>query len=149
MLLVAILAGGVIFGIAVSCGEDFEDCYGSDYLGCACPDGGWGYAKCSPLGDFVTATCVCDGTTPGVDAGEVDAGEPDAAEGTDAGGCTVDAGDAGYFGLCASNTDCASCVCASFGDAGRCTRRCISLVDCPAPADACTSRGVCRPGPGT
>lgn len=142
-LLVAILAGGVIFGLAASCAESFDDCYGNDYLGCACPDGGWGYAKCSPLGDFVTAICVCDGKTPGLDAGETPAGEP-----AEAGGC-VDAGDGGYFAPCTSGEDCTSCVCEKFADAGRCTKACTSLADCPAPADSCTSRGVCRPGPGT
>lgn len=145
MLLLAALAGSGTFALIASCGEDYKDCYGSDYLGCSCPDGGWGYAKCSPLGDFVTAICVCDGTTPGLDAGPIEAGGTDAA----AEASCADAGDGGYFAPCATNDDCASCLCEKFGDAGRCTKSCASLADCPAPADACTSRGVCRPGPGT
>jgi hypothetical protein len=137
--------------VAFACGEQYKDCYGTDYTACVCADGGFGYAKCSPLGDFQTVACVCDGTTPGIDSG-VDAGPPSPA-------CLVDAGDGGtvpfdggtrtkkFLEDCATSGDCETCLCDTFGTSRRCTVPCTTASDCPAPSDACTSRGVCRPPP--
>jgi hypothetical protein len=140
MALVARAVGG--------CGEDYDrTCYAGDYRGCQCPGGGWGYARCTPLGEFDTV-CACDGTTPGVDAGKDTGGPPPDAEGAEV--CISDAGADGgvkkYLEVCTTNAECETCLCEVFAGSGRCTKRCTSLDPCPAPADACTNRGVCRPG---
>jgi hypothetical protein len=144
-LLVLAFVAAVIAAIAFACDEDFKDCYGTDYQGCRCEDGGFGYQKCSPLGDYQGVSCVCDGTTPGVDAGH------DAATGT---ACVSDSGvkdtvtpaSRRYLQPCLDNPDCDSCMCVKFNDAGRCTKACKTIADCPPPSDACTPEGLCHPG---
>lgn len=91
----------IIIAIA-ACGEDFKDCYGDDLVSCLCPSGAFGYAKCGPSGDFKSSVCVCDGTTPGVDAGKDSSPEDAALEASSSGGpchreggVDPDAGDAG------------------------------------------------------
>lgn len=84
----------VIVAIA-ACGEDFKDCYGDDLVSCLCSDGAFGYAKCGPSGDFKSSACVCDGTTPGVDAGKDAALEASGGGPCHRDGGLDDAGDAG------------------------------------------------------
>jgi hypothetical protein len=92
---VVVSVGSIAVCIAAGCTEEYKDCYGDDYVACLCAGGGAGYAKCSPLGDYKTVACVCDGTTPGVDAGTADA-EIDA--GGDAASCPRKAGSGGGTG---------------------------------------------------
>lgn len=42
-------------------------CYAGEYAGCTCDNGAVGYAACDPVRNAWGA-CVCDGTTPGIDA---------------------------------------------------------------------------------
>jgi hypothetical protein len=135
------------------CDEEYKACYPGDFIACTCVSGALGYARCAPLGDYLTSVCVCDGKTPGVDGGRGDAGGDGSAE-ADGSACLADAGIEGdaeagsrrpYFEPCTTNEDCASCLCERFAGSGRCTLPCTTLEQCPAPADACTSRNVCRP----
>ena len=138
-----------LLAVAGGCEEQSKTCYPGDYLGCTCAGGANGYALCSPSGDFASSTCVCNGTTPGIDGGTRDAAADARADAADAGACVPDAGgDAGlkkYFEPCTTSAECETCVCENFGGSLKCTTTCTSVDQCPAPADACTNRGVCRP----
>jgi hypothetical protein len=59
-LLVALSAG--------ACGEDQPTCFAGEYAACNCAGGARGYQVCLASQDAYAA-CVCDGTTPGLDAG--------------------------------------------------------------------------------
>ena len=149
---VPILLGAtlVVARAAAGCDEASPECHAGDYLGCTCADGGAGYAACSSRGNYDTSACVCDGTTPGLDAGTPDgAGSTTGDAMLDGGSCTRDAGDAALrtlFESCTTAEDCESCTCVSFGSKGAlCTTRCTSPAQCAAPAVTCTNRGVCRP----
>ncbi len=67
-VLIVLALTALLVAVIGACGEDFKACYAGDHIGCPCPNGGWGYAACSPAGDYVNVRCVCDGTTPGIDA---------------------------------------------------------------------------------
>jgi hypothetical protein len=148
VVLVAMLA---VARIAAGCEEDFKECYAGDYLGCTCENGRTGYAACSAQSDYASSQCVCDGTTPGVDASRPDTGSDAALDAStgDAASCAGDAGDAGrkkLFEPCTAADECEGCRCESFGTKGQlCTISCTSGEQCPAPSDMCTNRGVCRP----
>ncbi len=148
----SVLVVAVAIGITVTtlggCDEDYEECYPGDYQSCDCAGGAFGYAACSPAGDFRSATCVCDGTTPGVDAGDGRSPERSANDGgacvADDGG--VDGGRRGYAEACSAAGDCASCLCESFaGLPPICSAPCTTVEECPSPSEQCTNRGVCRP----
>lgn len=87
-LLVLSAIASLIIAMA-ACGEDFKDCYAGDLIACTCNGGATGYATCGASGDYKSSACVCDGTTPGIDAGP----SLDAANDADAAGrpCTTDA----------------------------------------------------------
>jgi hypothetical protein len=129
--LALVAVASVIVAVA-ACGEDFKDCYGEDLVSCTCAGGALGYAKCGPAGDYKSSACVCDGTTPGVDAGA----------------CTRDGGatDSGAFKKdfesCATANECDGCRCELFQSKQLCTHACLSDADCP--LTGCTPRGVCR-----
>jgi len=118
----------VVVLVALACDEEFAPCYPGDFVGCACASGARGYAACT---NETYGACVCDGVTPGLDAGR------DAT--------ATCGGTKPLFDDCAANAECASCRCETFGTRGRCTVPCTSVAECPAPADVCTNRGVCRP----
>jgi hypothetical protein len=90
----------------LGCDEEYKTCYPGDYLGCTCPNGQPGFAACA---NEAYGQCVCDGTTPGLDAG----GTRDAAVANEGGGRNRDAGDAGD----AAGED-ASAAASDAGDAG-------------------------------
>ena len=142
-LLVLIAVASVVL-VSAACGEDFKDCYGDDLISCTCEGGALGYAKCGPSGDYKSSPCVCDGSTPGVDAGKSDAG--DAGDASDA-VCTRDGGvtDSGAFKQdfepCAAADECDGCRCEPFQNTRLCTRSCASDAEC---AHGCNQRGVCR-----
>jgi hypothetical protein len=85
-----VLASLALVAAALACVKSSKPCYLGDYNGCLCADGGYGYQACAPSEDGF-GTCICDGTTPGLDAG-VDAAPPREAG---SGGGHRDAGDAG------------------------------------------------------
>lgn len=142
---VALGITGVTLAI-VACAEDPPACYEGDYVGCACEPNtsGFtrGYAVCRPeLGGY--GTCICDGKTPGLDAGSA---STDAASAVDV---SVDAAKLALFAPCAKDEECASGKCSSYGD-GRtlCTYACkveTEASDCPAPSRGCNGQGVCKP----
>lgn len=131
LLLVLAAVASALLAIA-ACQEDFQDCYGQDLVACSCSNGDPGYAKCGPGGTYAGSACVCDGTTPGIDAGACTRpGGPDAS-----GTFKKD------FEPCATADECEGCRCESFQDKLACTRACATDADCP---DAgCNQRGVCR-----
>lgn len=74
----AIAAAAVL---VAACAGDEPPCRAGDYVGCTCNDGAHGYAACRPDIEGY-GSCVCDGTTPGLDAGPRDAStDVDAAAG--------------------------------------------------------------------
>lgn len=137
---VALGITGVTLAI-VACAEDRPACYEGEYIGCTCEPNtsGFtvGYALCRPeLGGY--GTCICDGKTPGFDAGP---------KTIDAAADTLEAaGGKALFSACAKADECASSNCFTFGD-GRmlCTKSCATPNDCPAPSPGCNGQGVCRP----
>lgn len=57
-------------GATTACSPDRPTCYDGDYEACPCGDAGnTGLAMCLPSHDGYGA-CVCDGSTPGLDAGD-------------------------------------------------------------------------------
>ncbi|MFO0742557.1 MAG: hypothetical protein U0270_42180 [Labilithrix sp.] len=138
MRLLLVLPASVIVAIA-ACGEDFEDCYGEDLIACTCAGGVPGYATCAN-GSYRGSPCVCDGTTPGIDAGK-DSGT------SEAGACTREAGvdDSGAlkkdFEPCANADECEGCRCELFASTLLCTRSCRSDAEC---TSGCNPRGICR-----
>lgn len=54
------------------------------------------------------------------------------------------AGTTAYLGTCATDDECTSCICRSFGHSKVCTKSCTGPADCPAPSGGC-SNGFCRP----
>lgn len=57
----------VVLAAVVACDEDFKDCYEGDRVACSCGGDTFGYARCNASAKY--EACVCDGTTPGLDAG--------------------------------------------------------------------------------
>lgn len=134
-----------------ACGEDYKDCYDQDLITCNCANGAVGYAKCSPAGDFKSSPCICDGATPGIDAGRdssaKDAGSNDGSMNDAALVCTRDAGaDAAGtkkdFETCTTADECDGCRCELFQNQHLCTRSCTGDADCP--GTGCNQRGICR-----
>lgn len=128
-------------------------CYAGDFRPCSCNGGGRGFQACraSTETDFEGdeyGVCVCDGTTPGVDASAtsrdaagdvaVDAGEPDAT--------IADAGRLGFLAPCETNEQCETGLCHTFSQKGTfCTKACTLPADCPPPSNGCNNQGICRP----
>ncbi|MCW5815152.1 MAG: hypothetical protein KIT84_29265 [Labilithrix sp.] len=130
------MAPAVVVAAAAACDEDYKACYEGDYVACTCGGDTLGYARCNANERF--DACVCDGTTPGLDAGRE--------SGAVAPACVPDAGVVRkYFEECTSNEECETCRCESFQGRGLCTTTCTNVTECAPPSDACTNRGVCRP----
>src|SRR6185437_2476396 len=89
--------------IAAAGEEDFKRCYAGDYVSCRCGADSFGYAQCNTVDAF--GPCVCDGTTPGIDAGHPEAGSEAGAPVA----CKPNTGTKQYFDDCAANEECASC----------------------------------------
>jgi hypothetical protein len=96
--LAACILGLVPLCAVAACGEDQPFCFAGDYRACSCSADTRGYQRCMPSQDGYDV-CVCDGKTPGLDAGRadadaqtpnLDAGDEDG----DAENPDVDAGDA-------------------------------------------------------
>lgn len=132
-----------ILTIVVACGEDRPPCYRGDFVGCTCANGAYGYQACRDAEDGYAA-CVCNGTTPGIDASVADAARADAAP-----DALVDAGKRALFASCTTNEECESGLCFEFGMGQRiCTKPCTAATaatDCPLPSPGCNNKGVCRP----
>jgi hypothetical protein len=125
--LVACAALGI--AVLVACSPAYPTCYRGEYQGCTCPNAEHGYQACNVTEDGFQQ-CICDGTTPGVDAG-VEAS---------AGGA--------YMTTCGLNDACVGegVICFAFPSKGKvCTRKCAVASDCPAPSPGCTpNNGVCK-----
>src|SRR5262249_33098848 len=118
-------------------------CFAGDYRACTCTGADRGYQKCRADGDDFEP-CLCDGTTPGLDAGE-DAGLPDAS--VDGAADASDGSARGFLEACNVSEDCASGRCERFPGKGRkCTTSCGDAGDgaCPPPSIGC-SAGICEP----
>lgn len=112
--------------VATACADERPTCYAGEYIGCSCSEQAQGYARCNDLGTAYGA-CVCDGMTPGLDAGH----DGDA--------------DSALFEPCEVNDNCASGLCFTYGDKTmRCSLPCDASSDCPAPSPGCSGMGVCR-----
>lgn len=131
----------IVVSIAAACGEDRPPCYRGDFIGCTCDGGRHGYQACRDAEDGYAA-CVCDGTTPGLDASIADASQSEAE-------ASADAGKLSLFSPCTTNEECDSGLCFEFGMGQRiCTKPCTAATaatDCPAPSPGCNNKGVCRP----
>jgi hypothetical protein len=143
-LIVSLAAlAAAVASCCLACTEDRPACYVGEYVACSCVNGALGYAGCDPqIAGY--GPCVCDGSTPGLDASTgvtVDASTNGDASASDA----SDAGRRPLFEACAANGDCESGVCFAYGD-GRslCTKACSSPADCAAPSQGCNGLGVCR-----
>jgi len=127
----ALIVLGAVVSVIVAvaaCAEDFKDCYAEDLVACTCAGGAQGYAKCQN-GSYKSSVCVCDGTTPGIDASTC-------SHALDAGGFKAD------FETCTTPDECQGCRCEQVQMAQQCTRPCASDADCP--QGRCNTRGVCR-----
>lgn len=125
--------------VVLACSPSYAPCYRGEYQGCRCESGAHGYQACNVTEDGFQS-CVCDGTTPGVDGGR-DASLADAAAQEASTGGT-------FLAPCGANGACSEPgnVCFSFPSKGQlCTKKCTTASDCPAPSPGCTpSNGVCR-----
>lgn len=134
----------VVALVAFACTQDDEPaCYPGDQLACDCPGEtgkASGFRACDAARRIFGA-CLCDGTTPGVDAGG--ATVPDG--GVDAGPAATKRG---FLEACTTDTDCESKLCFTFAAKGaRCTRACkpeTAATDCPPPSTGCNNQGVCK-----
>jgi hypothetical protein len=90
----AFVLSAVLLVVAVTaCRDDAPTCYAGEYAACNCAGGARGYQICLASEDGYAA-CVCDGTTPGLDAGVAETSAVDAArdgEGGSGGGLHKDA----------------------------------------------------------
>jgi hypothetical protein len=117
-----------------ACGEEQPACFVGEYRSCACATGAAGYQRCVSSDGY--GACVCDGTTPGVDASAL----PEAS--VDAGS---DAGLLPFLSACQTNEQCASGLCFPFNAKGpRCSKACKVNEDCEAPSTGCNNQGVCK-----
>lgn len=123
----------IVVAVVVACGEDRPPCYRGDFVGCNCANGAYGYSACTDTEDGYGA-CVCDGTTPGLDAGP-----PRDAAGEAAAKLAL-------YAPCTDAAQCETNVCFAYGD-GRslCTKTCAGTADCPLPSTGCNGKGVCKP----
>jgi hypothetical protein len=130
-LFVALLAG---VAIPVACRVDDPTCYEGDFVACTCSNGRAGYQGCLPAQERY-GTCVCDGTTPGLD-GSFD---------EDAGDARADGGKLPFMSRCETNEQCETGNCHLFSMQGSfCTQTCKVVTDCPAPSTGCNNRGICK-----
>ncbi len=129
----------VVFAVVVlvvACTTDRPTCYAGEYVGCACDAGVGGYAVCRPEIDGY-GPCVCDGTTPGIDAGPADAPVEAAAT-------------KGFLEPCTTNEECLTGLCAGVPGQSRmiCSKTCkpdTATADCPPPSTGCNAQGRCAP----
>lgn len=141
-----VLASHTVFAAFVvtvlACSPSYPPCYRGEYAGCFCSSGASGYQACRVTEDGFD-TCVCDGTTPGVDGGR----DASVSEATD--DAASEGGATGvYLAPCGPNGECAGVEarCFDFPSKGSvCTKTCTLDADCPAPSPGCTPKnGVCR-----
>ena len=132
-------------GALLACASDRPTCYAGDAVGCTCAGNLHGYQVCNAGGDGYGA-CVCDGTTPGLDASA-----PPSTPAVDAApeASVVDGGTKTEFlAPCATGEECASGLCQLFPSKGSfCSNRCTAQtasVDCPPPSPGCNAQGVCK-----
>lgn len=129
-----------LFGIAVlvACSTTYPPCYRGEYQGCACANGAHGYQACNVTEDGFQS-CVCDGTTPGLDGGRDASGEASLADAATPGT---------YLAPCDPAGACtgAGAVCFAFMSRGTiCTKTCTQDTECPAPSPGCSPmNGVCK-----
>lgn len=67
MRVLAIAIPLLVIAAIAACDEDYKTCYEGDYVACSCGGKTFGYARCNDRATY--DSCVCDGTTPGLDAG--------------------------------------------------------------------------------
>lgn len=133
-------AAVVLAVVLLACTTDRPTCYAGEYVGCTCDGGAHGYAVCRPEIDGY-GICVCDGTTPGIDAGPPDTGAPaDAAPDATK----------GFLEPCTSNAECGSGLCSGVPGQSRmvCSKPCTEATaasDCPPPSTGCNAQGRCSP----
>jgi hypothetical protein len=140
---VVLIAVATAATIALACnGNDEPSCYAGDSLACACEVATGtvsGYRACD-VPRRAYGACLCDGTTPGVDAAAVLPGP------------SVDAADASakraFLEACAADAECETGLCYPFNAKGmRCTRRCTAdtqATACLPPSTGCNNQGVCK-----
>ncbi len=77
-----LLVSFVVATTSAACHEDQPACFVGEFAGCSCRPGVTGYQVCLPSEEGY-GTCVCDGKTPGIDAGRAGTvGAPDAGPGS-------------------------------------------------------------------
>jgi hypothetical protein len=65
----AALVASLVVALAIAaCGEDQPTCFAAEYAACSCSVAASGYQQCLASEDGY-GPCVCNGRTPGVDAG--------------------------------------------------------------------------------
>lgn len=135
--LVLAMTSSLVVLVVLACSPSYAPCYRGEYQGCRCASGAHGYQACNVTEEGFQS-CVCDGTTPGVDGGR-EASDVDAHDASTGGA---------FLAPCGANGACseASNVCFAFPSKGQiCTKKCTTASDCPAPSPGCTpSNGVCR-----
>ena len=135
--LVLAMTSSLVVLVVLACSPSYAPCYRGEYQGCRCASGAHGYQACNVTEEGFQS-CVCDGTTPGVDGGR-EASDVDAHDAS-AGGA--------FLAPCGANGACSEAgnVCFAFPSKGQiCTKKCTTASDCPAPSPGCTpSNGVCR-----
>jgi hypothetical protein len=102
-----------------------------------------GYRACD-VSRRAYGACLCDGTTPGLDA-SVPSSSPGDAAARDAAEASAKRA---FLEACAADTECETGLCYPFNAKGmRCTRKCTSdtaATDCPPPSTGCNNQGVCK-----
>jgi hypothetical protein len=126
--------------IVAACADDQPACFAGDFRGCTCPGTGAnaspapGYQAC--LGADGYGACVCDGTTPGLDASAFPA---------DAGDAGADSALIPFMSPCDTNEQCETGLCFSFNQKGtRCSKPCKTNDECTPPSTGCNGQGVCK-----
>ena len=135
--LVLAMTASLVVLVVFACSPSYAPCYRGEYQGCRCASGAHGYQACNVTEEGFQS-CVCDGTTPGVDGGR-EASDVDAHDASTGGA---------FLAPCGANGACSEAgnVCFAFPSKGQiCTKKCTTASDCPAPSPGCTpSNGVCR-----
>lgn len=135
--LVLAMTSSLVVLVVLACSPSYAPCYRGEYQGCRCASGAHGYQACNVTEEGFQS-CVCDGTTPGVDGGR-EASDVDAHDASTGGA---------FLAPCGANGACSEAgnVCFAFPSKGQiCTKKCTTASDCPAPSPGCTpSNGVCR-----
>jgi hypothetical protein len=132
-----LIALGVAVGIVVGCREQSPVCYEGELQACTCAGSKNGYQQCLQAEERYAA-CVCDGTTPGLDA-SVDASEAAADAASEASSKVA------FMGVCAKDEDCETGQCHDFAAKGSfCSHACKAPTDCEPPSGGCNNQGVCK-----